>query len=162
MNDIIKAIQNALLDAEVDPTIDDICTAIEICKRLKEVAREFDERAKELAKAYVVANGPFEANGIRYYVATEKKTKCNDVRAMMEAALNGSGGDVDRICGLLSTNAWKPGACKKFLGDQFEEFWTVTDAVDLKTKEVKPPALQIVNTQFITSGAAGETEQGDE
>lgn len=162
-NNIITVCESSLLAAELEPTRDDVLLALNNCKRLKELATEYGKRAEELLTKYVEQNGEFTDGGVRYYVAVEKKYKCNDVREMVETALVRTGGDVDAMCLLLSSNAFKHGACKKLLGEDFQKFWTVSEAVDLKTGAPKGKRLQIVDTQFIKTGAAGTTftEQGD-
>ncbi len=158
----IELCEAALLGAEVEPTRDDVLAALNAAKRLKEIAAALHARATDILTKFVQANGEFEDGGVRFYLATEKKQKCNGVREMMEAALVRTGGDVDAICTLLSSNAFKPGACKKMLGKDFDKFWTTTEAVDLKTGEPKGKRLQIVDTQFIKGGGgANLMEQSD-
>lgn len=160
-SELIQVCESSLLAAEIEPTRDDILAALNHCKRLKEVASEFVKRAEELLTQYVEKNGEFIDGGIRYYVASEMKYKCNDIREMIEEALVRTGGDVDALCLLLSTNAFKHGACKKLLGDDFKKFWTVSEAVDLKTGAPKGKRLQVVDTQFVKGSGGKHTEQDD-
>ena len=63
----------------------------------------------------------------RLYVAPDKTTKCLDNRDALVAVLTATGGDVDALLGCLSSNAFKPGACKAVLGDEWPKHFEVKE-----------------------------------
>jgi len=73
----------------------------------------------------------------RLYVGTEKRTKCPSPKATLERLLNLTGGDLGTVAECLSSGAWKPGACRELLGDQWGECFTVEEVPDIKTGTAK-------------------------
>lgn len=70
----------------------------------------------------------------RLYLGHTKRVKCNDPAATLEAILTETGGDFDAVCECLSSGAFKHGACRKPLGEKWEQHFTeeVVDKVELK------------------------------
>ena len=62
------------------------------------------------------ANGPLRIGGDTFLtVGHTRVVKCLDVRQTMHALLRQVGGDVDAVAELLSSDAWKHGACRRTL-----------------------------------------------
>lgn len=90
-----------------------------IYDRLLFVVRE-SKRLKELMEARMIewmqTNGDLVVSDtVKYYLGTDKTTKCNDVPAAVEALLSACDGDFKRFCDCLASNAVKHGASKKLL-----------------------------------------------
>lgn len=116
---------------------------------LKSLAKELAQMADAAMVEWIKANGEIEVGDLRYYVGKSKDTKCKDVRRTMESALNATGGDVDALVGLLSSGAWKPGACRQVLPpEEYAECFHTVEVEDVKTGKPKV-GLQKVNTAFI-------------
>jgi hypothetical protein len=55
------------------------------------------------------------SDSVRYYIGTEKNTKCVDMKGACMAILDAVGGDFEAFGEILSSNAIKHGAAKKIL-----------------------------------------------
>jgi hypothetical protein len=82
----------------------------------------------------------------RYYVGVDKKHKCKDVRATLEALLVETGGDLDALNTCLSSGAFKPATTMTTLGDKAAEFFETQITQDLKTGKPKR-ALKSANME---------------
>lgn len=143
--DILAQVANLSPDATQDEVLD----VLGRIAAAKDAIRELGSMAEEAAIQWIEANGDIEVGDVRYYVGTNRTTKCTDTRATMEAALNATGGDIDAMCELLSSGAWKPGACRKTLSpDDFDMLFTTSETLDLKTGKPKR-GLQRVDQRFI-------------
>lgn len=104
---------------------------------LKAEFREWCQALDESMVEYVQSNGdvPIQtADGTkRLYVGVEKRTKCPDPKATLQAMFEASGGDFDAVARCLASGAWKHGACRPVLGERWGECFTVEEVVDLKT-----------------------------
>ena len=107
-------------------------------KALKAKIREFEQEVEEAAIEHIVLHGDIDiGDGKRLYVGTERGYKCRDQRATLVAVLEATGGDEALMAEHLASGAWKPGACKKTLGDTFANHFEETVAQDLKTGSAK-------------------------
>jgi hypothetical protein len=107
-------------------------------KALKAKIREFEQEVEEAAIEHIVLHGDIDiGDGKRLYVGTERGYKCRDQRATLVAVLEATGGDEALMAEHLASGAWKPGACKKTLGDTFGNHFEETVAQDLKTGSAK-------------------------
>ena len=115
----------------------------------KDRMRDLDKMVKEAVIEFIDRTGlePTTLDGKRYYVGIVKRTKCNDTRAALEALLNATGGDLDAIAECLSSNALKPGACRKSLDGTWDDHFTVTESPDLKTGKAKR-TLQLADDRY--------------
>lgn len=147
-SELIDSCQTALdtLDSGL-ATQDQLRQAMELVRMLGEVHREMREHVEAAAVKFIEAHGAFEDGPKRYYVGTNKTTKCLNVRATIEAILQASGGDFDVLVDCLSSNALKHGASRKVLGDQTKKFFETSEVADLKTGEAKP-RLQVADGRF--------------
>jgi len=110
---------------------------LDIRSALAELAQKVKEFRAEVEQALIEnidAHGDIDlGDGKRLYVGTEKTVKCLDQRGTFTAILAATGGDEQLVCEHLASGAWKPGACKKTLGDRFAELFAEEVAQDLKT-----------------------------
>ena len=106
---------------------------VEAQRELKVLKEKVDEKLLEKLKS--VPGRSVKFGTINYYVGSEKKVKCRNVRECIVALMEKTGGDFDLFTDTLSVNAIKQGAAKKVLGDEFaQHFETVTEEV-LEKKE---------------------------
>lgn len=147
----ITVIANRVGELEPDMGLDAFLEArskIDFIKeRIREVDAEWTDRMIELVE---INGGRMTAGPKTYYVGDEKKEKNNDVRKTAEEVLTVSGGDLDLFCTTLSTNAFKPGATKKLLGDEkFKECFTVTYEKKLKSDGTAQKQLHVIDERFL-------------
>ncbi len=103
-------------------------------QRLKELAAEVESALIE----HINVHGDIDiGDGKRLYVGTERGYKCRDQAATFVAVLEATGGDEALMAEHLASGAWKPGACKKTLGERFGDLFEETVAQDLKTGSAK-------------------------
>jgi hypothetical protein len=128
---------------------DEVLDVLQRISVAKQAIKELEAMAEESAIQWIDQNGDIVVGDVRYYVGKTKTTKCVDVRATMDAALTATGGDVDAMTELLSSGAWKHGACRKVLSpDDYERLFITTEKPDLKTDEPKR-SLQRVDQRFV-------------
>lgn len=118
----------------------------------------FEHRVKEIGAAaraqmveYVTVNGPLDAGNVFYWAGHDKRTKCNDVAAAVEALLMESNGDIATFCrDYLSSGAVKYGAAKRTLDAATYARLFTTEVVDkLESGEQLPKKLIKADKQFI-------------
>lgn len=121
-----------LTDEPVDPelAILQLMALEELKKRFVAVAKLIEEKLQEFGLEQVRQHGKAL---FPYYAGTEKTEKCRDVRKLLEHLLAAT--DMDTLASLLSSSAWKPGACKPVLGDEWHEHFEVTTGEKLKESE---------------------------
>lgn len=148
--DIIIEAREAISTISDNPvaTRDDVLTALNFTRRLRELARELTDQAEAAAIEWINQNGEFTDGDTRYYVAPNKAHKCKSVKDTLAAVLEVSGGDLDTVVKCLSSSAWKPGETKKTLGDRADEFFETVETAELRTG-VGAKRLQAVNTKFL-------------
>jgi hypothetical protein len=147
---LLQSLDEAVLSLSADSPKD---TLLEFHERMKFYKQESTRMLKIVEQAmisFINAHGPIElGNGVRYYVAHPKDTKCNNVAQTVEAIFEATGGDFVRSCECLSTSAIKHGAAKKILPpEKFEELFTVTVKDKLETGEAAPKKLQKADDRF--------------
>ena len=113
----------------------DVRSAIKALQaKLKEFAAEVEGALIE----HINAHGDIDiGDGKRLYVGTERGYKCRDQAATFVAVLEATGGDEALMAEHLASGAWKPGACRKTLGDRFGDLFEETVVPDLKTGSAK-------------------------
>lgn len=140
---IISTIRNAALvrletaiERLMSPTAtdEDFLGAMDTEAGLKQIVREYSARLEEAAIAYIQRRGgSVETLTARFYVGTEKVTKCRDVPRAVDAVLQACGGDLDRLKQCLASGALKQGECKAVLGNEWGRHFDVTERLDMKT-----------------------------
>ena len=85
-----------------------------------EAAREIRDRARQAMIDWMEANQVQEItidDQRSYRLKVNKRVSCRDAAATGHRLLESSGGDLDKVFGLLASNPWKHGSCRKLLGD---------------------------------------------
>lgn len=129
----------------------DVLTAINLHTRLKEITKGLGYLIDNAAVEYINKNGDITCGDIRYYVGTTTYTKCKDVKGTLQTLLDVTGGDLEKIATCLASDAWKAGATRVVLVDQFDTCFSTEKRMEMK--EGKPVAvkksLQSVNMKFL-------------
>ncbi len=137
-----ELITKAVLEITPDAPADQIAAVKNMVDRLGEVARDVKHQFEEQCIARIQASGDVPlGDGRRLYVGVEKVTKSIDNGKTLEALLNATGGDVQAIAQLLSSQPYKHGACRAILGDNWDEVFITEEKADLKTGAVKEKLL---------------------
>jgi hypothetical protein len=133
---------------------DDVLRAMAQVQHCKHAVAALHQRMEAAVIQWIQTNGDLEEGDNRYYVGTEKRTKCVDVKATLTKLLDVTGGDLDAVMACLSTGAFKPAATLEVLGDDGRDLFTTEVVQDLKTGKPKR-ALKAANKRF-TKGADTE------
>jgi len=103
-------------------------------KALQAKLKEFAAEVEEALIEHITAHGDIDiGEGKRLYIGVQRDYRCRDNAATFVAVLGATGGDETLMAEALSSGAWKPGACRKLLGDTFVNHFEETVAQDLKT-----------------------------
>ncbi|MCJ8300521.1 MAG: hypothetical protein MJK13_16520 [Pseudomonadales bacterium] len=100
------------------------------------------ERDEQLLRI-VDARGPFQIGDTKYYRGVDKNQRHSSPVEILNALSEATEGDFYAICGCLSSNAWKAGACKEILGKESPLFWYE------ESDKLKESKLMKVNTIFV-------------
>lgn len=135
MSDIItntRAAIDRVLCGEA--TADDVLTCLGVVDRLKQITRDLTEQSEKAVIDWIGQNGELTCGDVRYYVATNKSTKCTDKERAVTAILSASGGDIAALARCMSSDSLKPGACRELLPpDEFDGLFETREVPDLKT-----------------------------
>lgn len=118
------------------------------------LASEVRQLRDEALKPWIEANGEIIIGEDKWFVGPNKKEKDRDVGATFDCLHDLAGSDHAAFVSLLSTNAFKPGAVKRFLKDKsvpdmYEVLFDVTVEMDVQTKRPKK-TVQRINEQFVS------------
>jgi len=125
-----------------------VCEAIDRIDAVKRRIKEIEVTFKDALIEWINLNGDIEIGTKRYYVGTTKKVKPRDMIRLCEAAITAAEGDFETFADSLSANAFKPGACKKLLGDQWGQHFEETIDEDIKTGKPKK-TVQVIDERFV-------------
>ena len=124
---------------------DDLLATYQRVLYFKEKMNEIAQSAKEAVIEWMKDNEvkKIEIDDQRYYrLKRVKKVTCRDVTETAHRLLDATGGELDKVLGLLASDAWKHGSCHQVLGDEgYEACFETTFVEDL---ELKKPKLQLV------------------
>lgn len=84
-----------------------------MAERIREARAELEARMIQRIKEH----GEFSIGDIRYYVGTPKRITCRSYEETLNRLLEITGGDVGRLCGCLSSGAFKHGTVKRLLDE---------------------------------------------
>jgi hypothetical protein len=131
--------------------------ALEIYDKIKFYKAELtriQSLAEERLIEWIKANGDLQVReGVRYYVGREKRTKCVNLPAAVEALLASAEGDFARFCEGLSSGAVKYGHAAKVLpAEVYEQCFQTEYVEDLKEGGAKKKLLK-ADEQFIKPAA---------
>jgi hypothetical protein len=142
--------------AEELTPLSDPAEAANLLGLVAEAERRLDDIKSQIkvAMLQILTNQPnqsFTHGVIRYYIGTKKSTKPTALKAVAEAVLTATGGDLDGFTQCLSTNAFKPGQCREVLG---QATWDTVFRVEeeLEVREGKPERVKkliAVDTRFM-------------
>lgn len=160
MENLIEQSEKAIVGLDFEhATRDQVIASIDLLASLKSRVKEIDANHKAALLAWLQYHGELEVGETRYYVGSEKHTKCNNNRTAIEAILTTCGGDVDSLASCISANGLKPGACKLVLGDDgFASHFTTIVMPDVKTGKPKRKVLT-ASTRFGTNGKDDSNEE---
>lgn len=122
---------------EALPALSDAEAALSLMadvERFQAAAREAKRQLEAALIQFIDANGDIELGDKRWYVGHDKSYKRRtDLEVAVSALLEATGGDVAAFCGLLSSGALKPAACRLVLGERFADHFETVVERDLKT-----------------------------
>lgn len=131
-------------DLRVEDVLD-VMNQVEIFQRK---ARELRQQCEEQVKDYILEHGEIEVGDKRWYVGVDRKHKpALPMPELVALLMEETGGDFDRFCELLASDALKPGACKKVLGERFDEAFETKTVTDLKTGEPRK-SVRVFDKRF--------------
>jgi hypothetical protein len=114
---------------------------LDIRSALSELATKVREFRAEVDAAVIEnidLHGDIDmGDGKRLYVGVDRSYKCRDNAATLGAILEATGGDEALMAEHLASGAWKPGSCRKTLGDRFDTLFETAEAKDVKTGSTK-------------------------
>lgn len=114
---------------------------LDIRSALSELATKVREFRAEVEAALVEnidLHGDIDmGDGKRLYVGVDRSYKCRDNVATFDALFEATGGDVALMAEHLASGAWKPGSCRKTLGDRFDTLFETAEAKDVKSGSAK-------------------------
>lgn len=127
----VAAAQVASLD--LASTKDEVLTVMNAVEVLRSRMGSLREEMEFKVKEWIDTHGDITCGEIRYYVGRVTTVKCGDVKATTEAVMQAVGGDMEQFAAHLSSSAFKVGACRGSLGDDFGKHFTEESQTDLKT-----------------------------
>ena len=137
---LVHTVRSALCRLESgEATREDVLTTMGFVKRLSEVARDCRAQFDKLAVEWIDQNGEIEDGQVWWYVGKERKTKCVNTQGTIQALLDATGGDLDRMAQCLCSDPFKPASTKAMLeeaGLDHAALFETTEVMDLK--EGKP------------------------
>lgn len=146
----LTLLDQAVLAIDECTAQDDLAAIVNRVEFMKSAIREIDQQLKAALLEWLNAEPgrSLEIGPVRYYVGTKKKTVAGDAEKLLDALFTATGGDFQKVADCLGANAFKPGACRNPLGDDWAAHFTEIVEDDVKTgkprKEVKS-----IDTRFI-------------
>lgn len=141
--------------------IEEFADALNKLDSIRDLERELRAVWKDRLIEHIQEHGPVSIGCKRYWVGNKKVTKVKDKAAALQALLTATSGDCDLIArDLLSSDAFKPGACKTVMTpEQWADVFEVTTKAELKDGKPAKELLD-VDERFIGKGRSqGEPEQ---
>ena len=167
-NEIVAKTELAIASIEPQSELENVVDAIQLLDAIKEWVKEQQESMNLRLIEYLQANGEFQFGSVKYWLgATKPDWKCIDVAACLEAVkIKAECVDADGeavvdwrlVADCLSANAFKPGATRKFLGDDAGKHFVLpepkpkveNDAPKPERRaKVEGPSVQTLNLDFL-------------
>jgi|13_taG_2_1085334.scaffolds.fasta_scaffold90657_2 hypothetical protein len=143
----LQGLNGAILAINDESDAANVCEALDLIDVYKRAIREADRLLKEQLIDWINANGELTIGEKRYYVGNTKKTKPVNLERLCEAAITHAEGDFGAFAEALSANAFKPGACKALLGDEWGQHFIVEVVDDVKTGKPKKD-IKVIDERF--------------
>jgi hypothetical protein len=117
----------------------DIVQLMRLSERLTSTVTQWRDYIKDraLERMQALKIDQIEDGPTTYYIGRDVKHKCADVRKALEAIMEATGGDLDAVAGVLSTNAFKPAAAMKTLGAESGKHFVTMKSEHLRVKSTK-------------------------
>jgi hypothetical protein len=145
----VRDVERQILTIGENATVEQVQEAITRVDWFMGMAREMKAKLEQALIEYIEANGDITIGTVRYYVGHPKETKCVNVAGAVEALLQATGGDFEKVCECLSGSAVKPGATRKVLPeDVFAGLFETTEKVTLEEGKPKK-AVQKIDTKYL-------------
>lgn len=143
----LQELNGAVLAINDESDAAKVCEAIDLIDHYKRAIREADKLLKEQLIDWIGRNGELTIGDKRYYVGYTKKTKPVNMERLCEAAITHAAGDFGTFAEALSANAFKPGACKALLGDEWDQHFYTETLDDVKTGKPKKD-VKVIDERF--------------
>lgn len=150
---ITQLIERAIKAITVDSPAEDVFAALNMVGAIVQAAAELKQRVYAECRPWFEQHGDIQTPAIRWRLATEKTYECLGKGKVIEALLDATGGDFEKVCDCLSSNPFKEGAIKSALdeagmADKFNTLFKVGVRRDVKTDK---PLKKIVceNMAFV-------------
>lgn len=140
--------------ADAETSNDEAAATMDKVYFFLEMAKELKSRADASMTARLKRDGkPIKCGDWLWLLKMPKRVKCASNRNAAEACFNAVAGDFDQFCALLSSDAFKHGACAKVLPPEIYDGIFITSYPDKLEKE-----LAKVDTKYLPSRkGAGDT-----
>lgn len=113
-------------------TKSEVMNALAFKQQLGAFVRHLNTRFEKAAIAWIEKNGEIEEGTTRWYVGKVIDRKCKSVKETIGAILEQSGGDLDPLVTLLSSQPFKEATTIDFLGEKAKALWDTAEKKDLK------------------------------
>lgn len=148
MSDEITALARRVATISSAADADAVLAVMNDVEVLQKRAKEVKHQLEQALIAYIDEHGEIEAGDVRWYVGIDKTYKpAVPLPQLVENLLAVTEGDFDRFCELLSSGAFKPGACKSVLGDGFDAAFETIVKRNLETGKPRR-SLKSVDKRF--------------
>lgn len=150
----------AVFSLNEDAPMAQVVATMDKLKAFQQTLNEYKRLMEDGVIDWIKKNGEIEVGDLRLYVGEERKIKCRDFKGTLEAILSASGGDMEALVSCLSSNAFKPGACRETLPpSKYRDLFVTTVEPDLKKGIAKKQKLLSVNKNFLTNKHEPEKEE---
>ena len=139
---LLAPLTSEALSIHTDMSQDEVMEILNHIAFMREEVKAIYNMGQSALLEYIQANGSFEFNGNTYTAGKTKSVKCIDQGQCLEAVLEATGGDVDAIKKVLSTDAFKPTATMAVLGKAAEDHFTTTWGDKVVTKKIPTNLLE--------------------
>ena len=157
------------IQAKVEETIEkshsaeigDIFLTIDLIKSMEARLKELRSQVSEVAITRLTIAGATKPGnaiiigGMMRWAGASKEVKSRNLRDTTEGMMKAVGGDWQRFTDCLSTNAFKPGECRKAIAESFpgdflfDKLFVTTEKWKLDERDFPVAALQEINTAFL-------------
>lgn len=135
MNDLPE-LRKSVMTVTTEMTNDEVLEIRERILFAKSTLRDMERDLNESLMEWMSKNGNLIINPEKHlYIGYDRRIKCNDVAATLEALLVATGGDFGAVTDCLSSNALKHGACRRPLGDDWDQHFNMTVIYKVSVKE---------------------------